>query len=103
MSSTVRVGAPTDTAPTYTVTITRDAADTITDWTTATGVVLVLPDGSTKTITKTSASTSQWVGTVKYAAWFTAAGVYRTKAQATFADSSVMTLPDDLNFSVGVA
>ena len=103
MSSTVRVGAAADTAPTYTITINRDTADTITDWTTATAVVLILPDGTTHTVTKTSATTSQWLGTIKYAAWFTGPGVYRTHAQATFSDGSVMTLPDDLNFSVGSA
>jgi hypothetical protein len=101
MSSTVLVGAPTDTDPTYTVTISRDANDTVTDWTTATQVVLVLPDGSTKTVTKTSATAAQWVGTIKYTAWWATDGVYPTVARATFSDGGVMTLPDRLNFSVG--
>jgi hypothetical protein len=102
-NSTVVVGAASDTAGSYTVTITRDAADTDTDWTTATAVVLVLPDGSTKPVSKTSATASQWVGTVRYIAWFAAANPYKevqtTYARATFPVGQ-LTLPDDLNFSI---
>lgn len=98
-TSTVVVGAFTDTLPTYTVTITRNSADTSTDWTTATAVVLVLPDLSTRSVTKTSATASQWIGTVTYNAWFTSAAVYKTHARATF-PSGTMTIPDDLDFSV---
>ena len=99
MSSTVVVGSPTDTGPTYTVTITRHPDDTITDWTAATGVVLVLPDGSTKTVTKTSATASQWIGTVTYNGWFTQSVPYNTRARATF-PSMTLTIPDELTFSV---
>jgi hypothetical protein len=100
MSSQVQIGATTDTLPTYTVTITRDAADTTTDWTTATAVVLVLPDATTKTVTKTSATAGQWIGTVTYAAWWTTSGTYTTHARATF-PGGTMTIPDLLTFIVG--
>lgn len=99
MSSAVQVGAATDTGPTYTVTINRNTADTTTDWTTCTAVVLLLPDGSTQAVTKTTATAPQWTGTVRYNAWFTSAGVYPTRARATF-PGQVITIPDRLSFAV---
>lgn len=100
MSSRVYVGAHDDTNPTYTVTLTRLPADTVTDWTTATDVVLVLPDGSAQPVTKASATADQWTGTVRYDAWFTTTGNQSTVARATFSDGTVMTSVDTLTFTV---
>lgn len=100
MSSGVQVGAATDTGPSYVVTINRDAADTVTDWTTASAVVLILPDGTTQAVTKTSATAGQWVGSVRYNAWWSTAGVFPCRARATFADGTTLTIPDQLAFTV---
>lgn len=98
-SSTVVVGAASDTVPQYTVTLTRDEADTVTDLTAATLVVLVLPDGSTKTVTKVSATVDTWIGTVQYQAWWTEAGAEKTYARVTLPDGQ-LTMPEDLVFSI---
>ena len=97
--STVVVGAHTDTATLYTVTITPHAGTT-TDLTNVASVVLILPDASTKTVTQTSVTASQWVGTVRYQAWWSAAGVFTTKAKVTFADTTFETSDAKLTFSV---
>ena len=101
--STVNIGDPDDTAEVVTVTLTRNSGDSTSDFTSISTVVLVLPDSTTQSVTESSSTTSEWVGTVQYDAWFTTAGVYATKAKATFGDGSIMTFREQLNFSVGSA
>lgn len=99
-TSTVVVGAYDDTLPTYQLTITRDPADSLTDWTTATAVELVLPDGTTRAVTKVSATEAEWVGTITYGGWFTSKGAYQTYTRVTFPDGGRMTLADSQAFIV---
>lgn len=98
--SVVTVGAPEDTGPVFTVIITRHPDDNITDWTNNLGVVLVLPDKTTQSVSQTSSTVAQWKGTVTYNAWFTKNGMYETHARATFPGSQ-FTIPDKLKFDVG--
>lgn len=99
----MQIGNHADTAPTVYVTLTRQAADTVTDMTQVASAVLELPDGSTQTLTvsgTTPPTVSAWNGTARYNAWFPTGGTYPCDAKATFTDSTVMTFIGELVFAV---
>jgi len=99
-SEPVVVGSAADTTFYYTVTLNRLPADTTADLTTITEAHLTLPDGSHKALALVSKVVDQWVGRVRYNAWWTLPGAYPTFAGATFADSSIGTWADPLVFNV---